>query len=510
MKLAIPFLFMLLLVSVLAGCAADDDDDNNSVDDDLDDDTADDDAAPDDDSTIDDDTAPDDDTTLEPPTVKSLTWIRSTDGRLIDEYGRQWLLYGINARVTGLFDGDEYWTQATAVYEQWDAQRMAFDGFNLFRLPINWSAIEPVEGQFSEDYLQQMEQVIAWARDAGLYVLVDFHQDKFSKFIDIGDDGAPKWAVFPPPDEKIEVSLQFLLAVDAFFNNHEAIQDRFLPAWQLVVSRFADQPNVIGFEIMNEPITVFLPFGQQKLYSFYEKVTTAMREVDTRHAIWMEPDVYRNQFLWAPLRDEPFPDDNVVYEPHMYPNFIGMNYQTVPEWIDALTATFDHILPETQSWGAAPVIGEWGTHPNDSFAPALFEAIQKLADERSIGLAFWVWKEKASGNWGLFDYDGETETWTERTGSAIDALLRPRVMAVPGRLLSTRFDTATNELSATFEAAGGEGPPLLYLPQSYYPNGVAVQIDGASIEIEIDPTTQRTLLPWNGETGAHEITVVPQ
>ena len=538
------FAILLLMLTLLAGVSGcghetnnvdddvippDDDVDDDSLDDDAlppdddttppDDDTvADDDTMPPDDDTVaDDDTAPpdddavaDDDTTLEPPTVKTLSWIHSTDGRLMDEYGRQWLLFGINARVTGLFDGSAAWVSRTAVYDQSDAQGMAHDGFNLFRLPINWSALEPVEGQFSADYLQQMEQVIAWARDAGLYVLIDFHQDKYSKFVDIGDDGAPQWAVYPPPDGKIDVSLQFLLAVNAFFNNVDKIQDRFIPAWQTVVARFADQPNVIGFEVMNEPCTVFLLFGRKKLYSFYENAAHALRELDDRHSIWMEPDVYRNQFLWAPLRAEPFPDDNVVYEPHLYPNFIGMMYLTPEEWVAALTETFDHMVAETNSWGAAAVIGEWGTRPSDDYAPAMFQAVQDLSGARNIGLAFWLWKEAPSNSWGLFDYDDATGAWTPRADPGVDALLRPRVMAAPGSLVSTSFDVDTATLTASFEADGGEGPPLLYLPATYYPHGVVVELDGQPAPIEIDADTQRALAPWSGESGSHELIVRPQ
>jgi endoglycosylceramidase len=49
-------------------------------------------------------------------------------------------------------------------------------GFNVLRLPINWSGIEPQEGEFSQAYFEKIDQLINLARDAGLHVLVDFHQ----------------------------------------------------------------------------------------------------------------------------------------------------------------------------------------------------------------------------------------------------------------------------------------------------------------------------------------------
>jgi endoglycosylceramidase len=451
------------------------------------------------------------------PDVKTLGWIHQQDGRLTDEYGREWVARGVNARVKKLFDGNEYWQQHLPAYGKEDAEGMARDGFNLLRLPINWSGLEPNEGEFDEAYLAQVEQVVSWAAEAGLYVLIDFHQDKYSRYAG-GDDGAPWWAVWPPiapelnapplsPEEIPGIPPQVILATAAFFLDVENLQERFLPAWQFVVSRFAGRPGVVGFEPYNEPSI----FVMSLLYQFYERCAGALREIDERHTLWLEPDSYRNNLLlWAPLRQESFPDGNVVYEPHHYPNFAGMNYETVGEWVEKLTWTFDHLVEEARSWGAPAVIGEWGTNPNDSFAPAMFQAIQQLSDVRDIGLAFWVWKECTSGGWGLFDCDPETDTWTERTGPGVDALLRPGVMAVPGRLVSQSFDQETKRLRILFEAQGGEGPPLLYVPERYYPGGAAIELDGRGVDYHLDPATQRVLLPWQGMAGTHEILLRPR
>lgn len=226
----------MLFAVLIAGCGdpqsstGDDSDDSadggaddDSTDDDsevVDDDSVDDDsAAMDDDSAVDDDSGADDDTNL---TVKTLGWIRSVDGRIMDEFGRNLVFRGMNARVQGLFDGSAEWETAPAVYDESDAWTLANLGFNLLRLAINWSGLEPEEGNFSETYLQLMDQVVSMSVAAGVYVLIDFHQDKYSKFI--GEDGAPRWAIIPPlPEapEKAPMTLQILLAQSAYINNAE-------------------------------------------------------------------------------------------------------------------------------------------------------------------------------------------------------------------------------------------------------------------------------------------------
>jgi hypothetical protein len=80
-------------------------------------------------------------------------------------------------------------------------------------------------------------------------------------------------------------------------------------------------------------------------------------------------------------------------------------------------------------------------------------------------------------------------------------------MAVPGRLTNTIFDRNTQALSVTFTASGGEGMPLLYIPQHRYPDGYVVQIDGTTVEPECDAYSQRCLVPWNGSSGTHTIKV---
>ena len=464
--------------------------------------------------------AGDDGGQVSPVTVKTLGWVGVSCGRLVDEYGREWLPRGINARVEGLFDVtfDDGRTPLEAIpaFDEADAREMAHSGFNLLRLPINWSGLEPQEGAFSAAYLESLDRVIGLAIDAGIYVLVDFHQDAFSK--EIGEDGAPLWAIIPEPEELLEgplddlqsrrTSPQVLKAFRSFFRNVDGIQDRFLPAWRLVVSRYAHLPGVIGFEPMNEPVSFYVFCGPRKLYGFYEKVADAMRELDGRHTLWLEPDTSRNQLMWSPRRANSFPDDNVVYEPHLYP--YDMSFETTGAWKEALAPSFDRMAAEAASWEAALVLGEWGTHPLGSGAVAYIEAVLALGDERLFGHAFWLWKERSQGWWGLFDYDSGTDAWTKRSGPGMDTLLRPGAMAVPGALVEHHFDCSSNVLTLTFEAGGGEAPPLVFLPDSHYPGGADVEIDNEAVDVEIDPNTQRALVPWDGEAGSHTLIFRPK
>jgi hypothetical protein len=59
------------------------------------------------------------------------------------------------------------------------------------------------------------------------------------------------------------------------------------------------------------------------------------------------------------------------------------------------------------------------------------------------------------------------------------------------------------------DSAGGEAAPLLYLPQSRYPAGATILVDGEAVEFSIHADTQRSLIPWDESPGSHEIVVTP-
>ncbi|HEY8087138.1 MAG TPA: cellulase family glycosylhydrolase, partial [Polyangiaceae bacterium] len=74
-----------------------------------------------------------------------------------------------------------------------DFARMRPDwGMNGIRFLVLWSALEPTEGQYDAGYLDAVAERMGWARDAGLYVVLDMHQDVYGLgFASGGGDGAP-------------------------------------------------------------------------------------------------------------------------------------------------------------------------------------------------------------------------------------------------------------------------------------------------------------------------------
>jgi len=182
----------------------------------------------------------DDDAAAPPSVTPADTLARiHVDGTVFrDALGRQVVLRGYNARVDGIFD-DTFDDGRIALdtippFDEDAGRRFEELGLNVLRLPVNWSGLEPQPQQYSEAYMQRVDAVVELGRRHHFYVLIDMHQDAYSK--EIGQDGAPLWAIVPPPQMLLQgpltdldartASPQVLAATASFIANRPATDGR--------------------------------------------------------------------------------------------------------------------------------------------------------------------------------------------------------------------------------------------------------------------------------------------
>jgi hypothetical protein len=132
---------------------------------------------------------------------------------LLDEEGRQLLLRGVNLsgaaklpdpftksfidRPIKLQEADEHF------------ERIRNLGMNHIRFLVTWEAIEGRgPGLYDEGYIRYVADICKIAGEHGLYVIIDMHQDLFSRHL--FGSGAPKWAL-----EAVGLNLDSLVESDA-------------------------------------------------------------------------------------------------------------------------------------------------------------------------------------------------------------------------------------------------------------------------------------------------------
>jgi endoglycosylceramidase len=227
------------------------------------------------------------------------TWFTNSDGQVV-------LMHGLN-EVYKLAPNEPSATGFSAD----DAAFLAANGFNVVRLGVIWSAVEPEPGVYDTAYIDSIQQTVQTLADQGIYTILDFHQDEYSSVY--GGEGAPAWASLgggwpnlqqPFPLGEI-VNPAETHAWDAFWANAKAsngvgLEGAYSRMLETVAGDFAGNSDVVGYELMNEPypgtqaLSTLLGsgfFDSQELHPFYDQAATAIRAVDPTTPIFYEPDI---------------------------------------------------------------------------------------------------------------------------------------------------------------------------------------------------------------------------
>jgi endoglycosylceramidase len=436
--------------------------------------------------------------------------LRADGTRLVDEQGREVMLHGINARVEGIFDvtfDDGRLPLEEIPPFSIDDLRFLRDevGMNALRLPINWSGLEPTgPGTFDDDYLARVDALLDVCDELEVWCLVDLHQDAYSK--EIGEDGAPLWAIVPPPTELLggpltnleerRLSEQVFAAFDTFFSGRAGVQDAFLSMLVRLTEHLAGRPRVMGIEVFNEPVGDDIP-----ILGFAQRAVQAIHDVDPDRLVVWEPNALRN--LQDTTRtDGGLRQENDAYAPHLYPEvFSGRRDLGASGDPTRLVLTCDNARVETDEHDAPLVVTEFGSAPQFDFGLAWIDRMQREMDRVRASRFFWVYEEISQGEWGFFDAGRVLRE------PLVDVLARP----VPDAIAGTITAVAVDDARALRVAFTGGGEHAVRLPTRVFAGGAVASCD--DVEVAIDPVRDTLFTVRCGDAAApgdHVLVVAPR
>ncbi|WP_165845512.1 cellulase family glycosylhydrolase [Streptacidiphilus pinicola] len=423
----------------------------------------------------------------------------ATPAAITDVNGRQVLLRGVNVNQLVQYAAPTPDRPTVRPLGDADFAAMAALGFDVVRLDLSWSALEPSRGQYDQGYLQRIKDTVAMAARHGLYTDLDMHEDAWGPAIAapagtncpsgstpaLGYDGAPAWATLTDGASRCQRLSRDLTpanaqAFSAFYHDSNGIQTELVRTWAMLARAFAADPSVAGYGLLNEPgVGDDPPATSSVLLGAYEdRAVQAIRQAEQQtsggfpHLVFIEPSV-----LWSGLGFDAAPprgfsdDPYLVFAPHLYSESITMD-RSLGFTLVSVERGFALAEQQAKAYGMPLWAGEWGwfgsttssatgSKPDPSGDPAMLRRFAAAEDQAGIGDAYWVWRQacgspesdqqaRVVGN--LVAVDCATGKDIPPTAATTAVLARPYPRAVPGALTSLTSDPTTKALALTGDA----------------------------------------------------------
>ncbi|WP_263351461.1 glycoside hydrolase family 5 protein [Acidicapsa acidisoli] len=250
--------------------------------------------------------------------------------------------------LIGPTDAAKFWHEYRDQYiTRKDIDLIAKAGFNTIRIPFHYKFFEPG----NEEGFALVDRVVGWAKEDGLYVILDMHCAPGGQTgANIDDSWGYPWLY-----------------------EDEASQQHAMDIWKRVAEHYRSNPTVLGYDLLNEPIPTFPNLKQynSKLEPVYKKLVAAVRSVDQNHVVILGGAQWDTNFtVFGP----PF-DKNMMYTFHKY-------------WMKPEQKEIQSYVDFRDKYNVPIWMGESGENTDEWISQ-----FRKLLDDNEISWTFWPYKK---------------------------------------------------------------------------------------------------------------------
>lgn len=285
--------------------------------------------------------------------------------------------YDIRRKITSLTGKKN----TVRFYEAWlanhcrksDIDSIAAWGFNSLRLPMHFNLFtlpieqEPVKGKntWLKKGFQLTDSLVEWCKANKVYVILDLHAAPGGQ----GND--------------IAISDRDTTLLSLW--ESEENKKKTIALWQKLAERYAGEEWVAGYDLINEPNIGFTDVKDdhgcaekenKPLVDLLKRITTAIRQVDKKHLIFIEGNCWANNYngffpLW---------DNNLVITFHKY-------------WNHTTEGSIQQFLDYREKYNVPIWMGETGENSNSWFTDAV-----SLFERNKLGWNLWPLKKLGINN----------------------------------------------------------------------------------------------------------------
>ena len=403
-----------------------------------------------------------------PDNILEMTQFRDRHNRTFIPQG-----YVVNTHVRG----------EKVEYSLADYQRMTRYGANFQVIRISLRRLGGWPGhKLQNDYLKQIDSMIKNANAVGIKTCF-------------------KMVVYDIPDfKKID-------GWSLIWHNTNDTHQHIISAWQAIWTRYKDDPNVIAYDLLNEPmlgdVKDFQTLERDYLVPLYRKLIDELHKISPqKYACYQPIHTEPKEDCFSPFADMTVPINrsNIIFAAHIY------EYEP-----HEISDRLDNYAEQANLSNAKLILGEWGpaifrhwdhTTRDQQFIARVYDRSCKEIDLRSIATvkAWFIgtlgWGDSSNpATWAIFR--DKKHMGTVERKYILDYICRPRPLYVAGRTktFSHNFQTRTFEMSYTPQKT--TAPTELYIPANrHYPDGFTVLVnDEAVFNLALDIDTPSHLKP---------------
>jgi len=407
-----------------------------------------------------------------------LPWLHSNGRAILDSSGSQVLLRGMN--VTGLLQARDM--SPGPVPTRGDFVAMAADGFDVIRIPVSWSRLEPGPGRFSAAYLAQIAAMVNEAAAQGIYSIIDLHNIDWSVYY--GGDGAPSWVTagflprsFPGPSPwSRHLAPGVLASYGIFWSDLGGWQQDVVQVWSRLARSFRNDSAVAGFDLWNEPHPFPIPpglFEAKFLLPFEANLISQLAKIAPRQ-MWITEQTLD---FGLPTYVGRLPYPNQVFSSHVFATLLEPPWQAPkPQYATPLSL----LEAQARTAGAAPWVGEIGGPPGASSQAWIGREMNEL-DRYRLGWAYWDWDE--GGAWAFV-----------RQPARLRLVARVYPRLTPGTLTELDYSPATGRISLGFTGPTQGRPLVLEVPHFYSRYRVVSSSPGTDLSAHLDLRSHQLII----------------